>query len=81
VSHEPGGTSVQDRYVQQFAADLETSVKEQESIRSQIAELQGRLDRLKQEQTWLAGAQGAPAATVTQPPADSPGDETEAAPA
>ncbi|HEY5834680.1 hypothetical protein [Streptomyces sp.] len=82
MSDESAGTKIQDRYAQEFAADLEKNTKEQEGIRSQIAELQARLGQLEQEQTWLVRAQGTLAAgRVAPPPADSPGDSAEAAPA
>ncbi|WP_455356702.1 hypothetical protein [Streptomyces sp. SYSU K217416] len=58
MSKEPGIANIQDRYAENIAADLESNAKEQESIRSQMASWQSRLDRLEEERAWLAGMLG-----------------------
>ncbi|MFF8431738.1 hypothetical protein ACF07Y_42765 [Streptomyces sp. NPDC016566] len=51
MADEPASTSIQDRYAEQFAADLEKNLAEQE-------ELQKRLERLGQEAALLRSMQG-----------------------
>lgn len=48
--------TIQDRYAEQFAADLESNTKEQEAVRVQMAELQARLDELEKAHVWLSTA-------------------------
>lgn len=72
-------TSIQNKYAQQYAEDLAANRKEQGEITAQIAALHERLERLKEDEAWLAQAQGrlpgASAAASEAKPA------TEAAPA
>ncbi|MCC3778234.1 hypothetical protein [Streptomyces sp. UNOB3_S3] len=65
MTDESGDTNIQERYAARFAADLENNTKEREAIRSKIAELRSRLERLETEAAWLSTMRG----TVTTAPA------------
>ncbi|MFE2427874.1 BlaI/MecI/CopY family transcriptional regulator [Streptomyces sp. NPDC059373] len=73
MSNEPGITTIQRQYAEKIAADLESNTKEQEEVRSQMAALQARLDRLEADRTWLSGVQDTltGGAAAPEPPADS----------
>ncbi|AZQ75177.1 hypothetical protein EKH77_32115 [Streptomyces luteoverticillatus] len=59
MTDESGDTNIQERYAARFAADLENNTKEREAIRSSIAELRARLERLETEAAWLSTMRGA----------------------
>jgi hypothetical protein len=75
VADEPAKTPIQNKYAQQYAADLAANRQEQGDVTAQIADLQERLEQLKAEEDWLAKAQGslpevpAPSAPEAQPAA------------
>jgi hypothetical protein len=73
MSNEPGISTIQRQYAEKIAADLESNAKEQEEVRSQMAALQARLDRLEADRTWLSGVQNTltSGAAAPEPPADS----------
>ncbi|MFF8617167.1 BlaI/MecI/CopY family transcriptional regulator [Streptomyces sp. NPDC015350] len=68
MADEPEKTPIQDKYAQQYAADLAANRGEQGDITAQISVLQKRLEQLKVEEGWLAQAQG------SLPPAVTPGE-------
>ncbi|WNI20591.1 hypothetical protein [Streptomyces sp. ITFR-16] len=75
--------SVQSVYAERFAADLAANRSEQEEITGRIAELQTRLDRLREDEKWLSGMQGtlpAPAAKSVPRPRPAKARKKTAAP-
>ncbi|MDT0448148.1 hypothetical protein [Streptomyces hesseae] len=78
MTEESDDTNIQDRYAARFAADLDNNIKEREAIRSRIAELRARLERLETEAAWLSTMRGA----VTTGPGAAPDERpaTEAGP-
>lgn len=90
MADEPAKTPIQNKYAQQYAADLAANRQEQGDVTAQIAGLQERLEQLKVEENWLAKAQGSlpevpasstpeaqPAAEVTEVPSADPAEEVE----
>ncbi|MGW7103419.1 hypothetical protein [Streptomyces sp. NPDC054838] len=70
MANEPVTTPIHNLYAQRFAADLETNRKEQADLTAQIEELEGRLEQLKSDESWLCGVQGVlPSAGDPAPPA------------
>ncbi|MFG2775107.1 hypothetical protein [Streptomyces sp. NPDC048350] len=51
-------SGVQALYAERFAADLAANRAAQEDVGAQIAELQGRLEQLREDEKWLIGMQG-----------------------
>lgn len=66
MPNEPENTN-QDQYTAQIAAVLETNTKEQEHVRSQITDLQARLERLQHDHELLAEMCGSKAGTSVTP--------------
>ncbi|MEU1494856.1 hypothetical protein ABZ456_32010 [Streptomyces sp. NPDC005776] len=58
MANEPEKTPIQNKYAQQYAADLAANRTEQDEITTQIMGLQERLGQLKVEESWLGQAQG-----------------------
>ncbi|MFE9782185.1 hypothetical protein ACFYPA_29030 [Streptomyces sp. NPDC005775] len=58
MANEPEKTPIQNKYAQQYAADLAANRTEQDEITTQIMGLQERLGQLKVEERWLGQAQG-----------------------
>ncbi|MFF3958496.1 hypothetical protein ACFYY1_35565 [Streptomyces sp. NPDC001890] len=69
MADEPEQTPIQNKYAQQYADDLAANRKEQDSITTQLGDLQERLEQLKAEEAWLAQAQGILAGTDGAPSA------------
>ncbi|MEU3355990.1 hypothetical protein [Streptomyces sp. NPDC037389] len=82
MTEESDDTNIQDRYAARFAADLENNTKEREAIRSRIAELRARLERLETEASWLSTMRGAvttgPGAARDERPAAEAGPTADA---
>ncbi|WP_351234792.1 hypothetical protein [Streptomyces sp. NPDC002133] len=83
MPNEPDNTKPQDQYTAQIAAVLETNTQEQERVRSQMADLQARLERLQHDHKLLSemcGTKGvgAPETPVKERAAKSASGEADA---
>lgn len=54
---EPDSITIQDKYSERIADDLENNRREQNGLLAELADLQQRLDQLRADEVWLADAQ------------------------
>ncbi|MEU1707653.1 BlaI/MecI/CopY family transcriptional regulator [Streptomyces sp. NPDC005706] len=71
MADEATTAPIQDRYAQQFAADLEHNRAQQQNLTRQVEEVQARLAQLQAEERWLIGIRASL-------PSGQPNQDTEA---